>query len=137
MKLKVLELEPWMENDIHPDWRCGDKLLGSDRYPEVRPVFNRPGVYLLGKQSWIEIEGKAYANDPEQFRFELRWKLALEYTEQEYQALRAITKTKLATEKQHRIYYDIVCARECRDVGRRSRKYMLSIFRESKELSNE
>lgn len=127
MRIKVLELDWWMKRDGTEPKR--ERLLGSKRYPEIRPVFNRPGIYRLGKEAWVEIGGKAYRYDPLQFYFQLAWKHALEYTDEEANALAAIAGTKFATERQRRLHYDIRTARESRNIRRNSRKHMMGIFR--------
>lgn len=66
MRLKVLQLEPWMKR-IYRD--RGVPILN-----EIPPVLNRNGWYMRGKESWFELDGRAYTNDSlaAQFRYEMK-----------------------------------------------------------------
>lgn len=129
MKLKVLKSELWMKFDLDPEWRGADHaLLGSDRYPEIPPVFNRDGIYLNGKECWAEIQGRAFKFDSKQFKFELDLLNAGEYDEQSHKALREICKVNLATKAQQRLLYSINLFREVRNTKRRSRMHFNRIF---------
>lgn len=133
MTLKVLNTETWMEFDLDPEWRCGEPTLGSERYPEISPVFNRDGIYLNGKECWAEIAGRAFKYDAKQFKFDLDLLNAGEYDERARKALTEMCKVKLATKAQMRLLYLINLSRECRQTRLRTQLHFTRFMENERE----
>lgn len=127
MNIKVLPLRYWMTRDR-------DGLLGSKNYPPAVPVFGRDGVYAIGGTCWLEVNGKAYHYPLETFKYTIRMINALHYNERQRQALHAVCQHNLATKAQRSLLYDIRCALEIRETGRRSRMGARMRFRERKRI---
>lgn len=125
MNLKVLPLPYWAHCDID-----SFTILGVvDRYRELNPVFNRNGMYLEGNECWLEIDGRAFVYDAEQFKFELALLNAGEYNNTVYKALIDICSVNLATKKQRKLLYMIEVAKDVRNTSRSIKKHMLRMFK--------
>lgn len=125
MNVKVLPLPYWAHRDID-----SPTLLGVvDRYCEINPVFHRDGMYLEGNECWLEIDGRAFVYDAEQFKFELATLNAGEYNDSVYKALIDICSVNLATKKQRKLLYMIETAKDVRNTSRSIKKYMLRMFK--------
>ena len=133
MTLKVLNTETWMELDLNTKWRCGKTTLGSERYPEISPVFNRDGIYLNGKECWVEIAGRTFKYDAKQFKFDLDLLNAGEYDERARKALTEICKVKLATKAQMRLLYLINLSHECRQTRLRTQLHFTRFMENERE----
>lgn len=125
MNVKVLPLPYWAHRDID-----SPALLGVvDRYRELNPVFNRDGMYLEGNECWLEIDGRAFVYDAEQFKFELALLDAGEYNNTVYKALIDICRVNLATKEQRKLLYMIEVAKDVRNTSRSIKKHMRRMFK--------
>ena len=97
MRLKVLPLERWMLDDITPSFDFSDDELGSDKYPEIRPVFYRNGIYLQDNHCWIEVLGRAFTYEVTSFKFSLALLESQRYNHRQISAIRQICEQRLAT----------------------------------------
>ena len=103
MKLKVLPLERWMIRDLDPNCRWSDRQLGSPTHPETVPVFSRDGIYLRGKECWIEIHGKAFKYSVSSFKHTLDNLDAERYNQRQIEALVELRNQGLATKPQEKL----------------------------------
>lgn len=117
MRLKILPLAFWMvTEDLLAD------CLASGRYPPVPPRFDRPGVYLEGATCWFELgDGRAFAYDVSQVRYQLALAAASQLTERQAAALQGIVAQRLATKTQRTLLRHYQEALACRAVYRNSR----------------
>ena len=132
MRIKTLKVELWMKLDLDPEWRGYGQLLGV-KYPEIVPVFNRDGIYLVSDDCWIELNGRAFKYDNETFKFDLALLDAAEYNESDRKALVSICNTKLATKSQRDLLYRIHSYREIRNTYRRSKLHLSRVVRTCKQ----
>lgn len=125
MNLKVLSLPYWAHRDID-----SPTLLGVvDRYRELNPVFHRNGMYLEGNECWLEVDGRAFTYDPEQFKYDLALLNAEEYNHKVYNALIDICHVNLATKEQRKLLYMIEVAKAVRNTRRSTKKHLRRIFK--------
>lgn len=124
-----------MRLDLEEDYI--HKLLGSDCYPEIDPVFNREGIYLDGDKCWVELNGRAFEYDADTFKREVKLMDMLNYTEKQRKALRDIRDQKLATKSQIELLYFIDFAHEVRNTYRHARKHSMRIFNNVQEKLTE
>lgn len=113
-----------MQVDTDPMCRWEDRLLGSDRYPEVPVVFGRTGIYLQGNDCWVEVAGRAFKYDASQFKYALGVLHASEYDDSTYAALSKICGTKLATKQQRRLLWLIRDSRDIANTKRNARLWL-------------
>lgn len=127
MTTKVLPLERWMcDEDSLAD------CLDSDRYAEVAPQFNRPGLYLSEGRCWFELAtGKAYAYPVEYFEYSLALLDAQRLTVRQAAALEEMVKQRLATKVQRQLLQHYKEAMEIRNTYRQSRKAFLAFSAKS------
>jgi hypothetical protein len=131
MNIKVLPLENWAKDDAKSR-RVG--VLGTAKYPEMEPVFKRDGVYLNGEYCWMEIRGRAYRYSASDFKHRLKMLDAERYNHRQIKALQDICSQKLATKHQKELLYSIAVASEVREVGRRSRLYVIKYLKPHKGI---
>ena len=68
MNLKVLQLEEWMKM-LHDDRHS---VNYSKLYDEIAPIIGRDGLYRYGKESWFEVDGRAYVYSVKDFEYVLK-----------------------------------------------------------------
>lgn len=120
--IKVLKLPVGLEcNNPATDYIIKLFFKGADR---VEPVFNRPGLYLVGSRCWAELPtGVAYKCPIGLFWNELHNHYINELTDQEKQAIIAISRTKLSTQYQRDLADDIVHYDNTKGLNARLRKF--------------
>ncbi len=108
MNIKTIPLYSWMKNS----WALED-VLKYGSYKQLPTVFNRPGVYKIGKVCWFETtDGKAFYYDREQFDYDMSLINVSEYNARQVNALGVACREKVATKTQQRLYH------LCVEVGR-------------------
>ena len=131
MKIKVLNLEDWMLNDVEPGW--GNNELGNEPFPEIDPTFNRDGWYLHGDKCWAEIGGKAYRIPVRPFAYQLSLLHAQEYNHRHYEALQHIMSVGLASNKQKELFYMMQDVKSLRETIVNMGKYHIRGSKDSYE----
>lgn len=136
MNIKVLQLEPWMLNEFEPAWRDFiTPMLGTERYPEMPPVFNRAGVYAHNGKCWIEVAGKAFSVDSMlMFNHRLKTLEAEKYTARQVAALKAVCTERLATKEQLELLQSIQHVIELKQTSRNTRKFILKYLKENRNV---
>lgn len=111
MKIKVLQLEPYMKN-FYEFRNDADFFDVFELFDEIEPRFNRDGyycAYIDNKwHAWFEIDGKAFTNERllGDFEFQLNEILLIpNLSQMELKALDAICNTRYATRKQKDLLY--------------------------------
>lgn len=66
MTIKILPL-PWIYTT-----KFFRKEVSRGYHKETDQVFNRNGIYLLNNKCWLEVDGKAYLYEKQQFLSELK-----------------------------------------------------------------
>lgn len=133
-KTKVLPLPYYLE--VNPDV-LAEEL--AEEYLEVKPVFNRNGLYMEEGYCWLELNGKAYAGVVDASYFNYKTKVTdeniLRTTELEalmraFQVTSDSTLRKALQKRLHEHYE----AFELRDSYRMARKSMIKFYKENKDV---
>lgn len=90
---------------------------------EIEPVFNRDGQYLDGDKCWIELHGRAFKRDADNFKADLALLNAAELSDREIQALFTLEKEypSIITGEQRKLIQNIKLNQEIREIVRRAK----------------
>jgi hypothetical protein len=121
MRLKVLPLP-------HPAEFIGEIYdMEQEYHIPVRPRYNRPGLYIWGEQSWVELpDGRAFVWSSGQAKLELETlEVYNSYNQKQIDAIREAIAQRIASKKQHRIAYVYNHALCLQNIGREHMKRSL------------
>jgi hypothetical protein len=90
MRLKVLKIPPYIDYEI-------SKNIYS--LQEIEPEFKRDGLYLLGKDCWIEVKGKAYKYNSDSFKNHIFFTSQLEHMIDMYEYSKQIKNMNFNSKK--------------------------------------
>lgn len=78
-----------------------------DYYVPVRPRYNRPGLYIWGEQSWVELpDGRAFVWSADQAKLELETlEVYNSYNQRQIAAISEAIAQRVASKEQRRIAY--------------------------------
>ena len=102
--VKVLQLDHWMISDFR------DQEETLRRLKQIAPVLHRPGRYLqrTGRGeafAWFELpDGRAFATEAQQFRFELQSLEVAELDQNKIEAIKHVVDQRVATAEQAETY---------------------------------
>lgn len=139
--VKRLDLEPWMAYDVllyGAQQPTSSSLLGSSSYPEIAPIFNKPGYYysrphpIFRRRSpplcWIELNGKAYKADPCAWECSFAIVSASEINVRQADALHHIISEGLASKEQKTLFNNWLLSESVREGHRAARLWYLRNF---------
>lgn len=107
MNVSRMNLEFYME-DADMLEELVEEGKHNGRYLQIEPIVNSNGIFKRGKDCWFEVAGKAFTYDLSMFNYKFSLLNAPSLSQQQFNALIAIVKVKLATKQQKKMY-DIVC----------------------------
>jgi hypothetical protein len=100
MTLKILPLDSWMKHTPSLE-----KCIYYKTHLPTTPKFNRPGMYLKGKDCWFEtLDGRAFIYDEYQFKYGLSLLDVEKYNARQVAALKSVCDEHVATKEQRTTY---------------------------------
>ena len=135
MKIKVLQLESWMTAKSEATMRwIGHKeydMTCGGKYKQIDPVFNRPGLYLIGDFCWFEREdGTTYTYDASSFKYVMSMLDVECLNDRQGTSLAEIVAQGLSTKAQRNLLHKFREAKRLRTMYRNTRKFMLNYGRD-------
>jgi hypothetical protein len=121
MRLKVLKIPPYIDYEI-------SKNIYS--LQEIEPEFKRDGLYLLGKDCWIEVKGKAYKYNSDSFKNHIFFTSQLEklIREEEYKILKKLKQFKLTSIEQEHMIDMYEYSKQIKNMNFNSKKLKIRIL---------
>lgn len=128
IKLKVLPLESWMNND-NLDNRDKDDTNFWNSFIPIKPIFKRNGLYKTQDLCWFELDGAAHLFEAKDFNYLLKSYNHVPLRDIEYKHLQALNATGFKMRDLKDVFFEEEHYRHLRKFHQDTVKSMMSCFK--------